>query len=107
MNAPASATPAAGPRLQAMQCLVKGRIEHSSFFDGRNTTRIVTPAPDPYSRPQFVAIRSKTRLGQVGDEVTVICQVGGYVRKPFQVKDKETGEIVRVTPVDMTLDALE
>lgn len=90
-----------------MQCLIRGRIEHTSRYEGRVTTRVVTPAPDPYSKPQFVAIRSKSRLGVAGDEISVVCALGGYVRKAFKATDKETGEIVYVTPVDMTLDLVE
>jgi hypothetical protein len=70
-------------------------------------TRIVTPAPDPYSRPQTVEVRSRQRLGQAGEEVTVQAQLGGYTRKPFRSTDKETGETTMVTPVDLTLDAIE
>jgi hypothetical protein len=35
------------------------------------------------------------------------CLLGGFVRKPFMAVDKATGEQTKVTPVDMTLDAVE
>lgn len=109
MNAPASTTasPSQGSRIVPMQVTIKGRIDASSRHDKTTYTRIVTPAPDPYSRPQTVEIRSKQRLGQQGDEITVQAQLGGYTRKPFRSTDKETGETTMVTPVDLTLDAIE
>jgi len=93
--------------LPAMQVHVKGRIDYTNRFDGKFTTRITTPAQDEYSRPQVVAVRSGQRLGQTGDVVSVVCTLGGYQRKPYRVTDKDTGETVSVTPVDMTLDAVE
>lgn len=109
MNAPAtiSASPSQGARIVPMQVTIKGRIDASRRHEKTTYTRIVTPAPDPYSRPQTVEIRSKQRLGQAGDEITVQAQLGGYTRKPFRSTDKETGETTMVTPVDLTLDAIE
>ena len=104
----AVATPIASPaKAIPMQVLVRGRIDAVRRHDKTIYTRIITPAPDPYSRPQTVEIRSKQRLGQPGDQVTQLGLLGGYARKPFPGKDKETGEITMVTPIDMTLDAVE
>ncbi len=109
MNAPVTtpASPTQGARIVPMQVFVKGRIDASRRYEKNHFTRIVTPAPDPYSRPQTVEIRSKQRLGQTGDEITVQAMLGGYTRKPFRSTDKETGETSMVTPVDLTLDAIE
>lgn len=109
MNASvAPIAPAQGARaLAPMQVTVKGRIDARRRHASTHYTRIVTPAPDPYSRPQTVEIRSKASLGQAGDEITVLAQLGGYTRKPFRSVDKETGETAMVTPVDLTLDAVE
>ena len=104
MNAPA---PAAASKPVPMQVLIRGRVEAVRRFDKTRYTRIVTPAPDPYSRPQTVEVRGKQPLGQVGDEITVHAVLGGYARKPFRTTDKETGEVTMVTPVDLTLDAIE
>lgn len=90
-----------------MQVLIRGRVEATRRFDKTRYTRIVTPAPDPYSRPQTVEIRSKASIGQAGDEITVLAMLGGYSRKPFRATDKETGEVSTITPVDLTLDAIE
>lgn len=103
-----STSPTQGPRtLAPMQTMVKGRIEARRRHGTTTYTRVITPAPDPYSRPQTIEVRSKASLGSAGDDVSVICQVGGYARKPFRSTDKDTGETTMVTPVDHTLDAVE
>ncbi len=98
---------AQGVRAQPMEVLVKGKIDAQRRFGQVRYTRIVTPAPDPYSRPQTVELRSKGQLGSTGDEVAVQARLGGFTRKPYRVTDKDTGETSMVTPVDLTLDAVE
>ena len=39
-----------------MQVTIKGRIDAARRHDKTRYTRIVTPAPDPYSRPQTVSV---------------------------------------------------
>jgi hypothetical protein len=90
-----------------MEVLVKGRIDARRRHDGTHYTRVLTPAPDAYSRPQVVEIRSKQSLGQQGDEIEKLCKLGGYTRKAFRTTDKDTGETSMVTPVDLTLDEIE
>ena len=90
-----------------MHVMVVGRIDASRSHDGTRYTRVLTPAPDAYSRPQTVEIRSKQKLGDRGEEISVTAKLGGYTRKPFRSVDKETGETTMVTPVDLTLDAVE
>jgi hypothetical protein len=105
MSAVLSTAPSA--KVQPLQVLVKGKVEASRRFDGKRYTRIITPAADAYSRPQVVEVRSVSKLGDVGDETEVSCRLGGYTRKPYRTTDKETGETSMVTPVDLTLDAVE
>lgn len=93
--------------IRPMQVMVRGRVEASRTHEGTRFTRITTPAPDAYSRPQVVEIRSKQPLGPKGDEVTVLATLGGFTRKAFEFKHKDTGEIIKVIPVDMTLDAVD
>lgn len=106
MSTEQSTVPAA-QKMRVMQVTIRGRIDASRVHDKTRYTRIVTPAPDPYSRPQTVEVRSKAQLGAKGEEVTVMAQLGGFTRKPFRSTDKETGEVTMVTPVDLTLDAVE
>ena len=107
MNAPVATSPTQGTRPTYNQAIVKGKITERRRHEKSFFTRVITPAPDPYSRPQTLDIRSKASLGQVGDEVVVPVQLGGYTRKPFRYTDKDTGETTMVTPVDHTLDAVE
>ena len=90
------------------QVVVKGRVEATRRFEGTRYTRLIMAAPDAYSRPQVVEIRSKGKVADAaGEEVTITCRLGGYTRKAFRVTDKDTGETSMVTPVDMTLDLVE
>ena len=91
----------------AMQVTITGKIDASRKFEDKRYTRIITPAADSYSRPQVVEVRSKGQLGTRGEEITIEAMLGGYTRKPFRSTDKETGETSMVTPVDLTLDAVE
>lgn len=86
---------------------VHGRVEEVQRFEGTYKTRLICPAADAFASPQKIAIRSKTRLGSRDEMVTATCRLGGYQRKPFRATDKETGEVVNVIPVDMTLDLVE
>lgn len=105
MTAVSNIAPAA--KLVPLQVLVRGKVEASRRFDGKRYTRIITPAADAYSRPQVVEVRSVGKLGDLGDETEVTCRLGGYTRKPYRTTDKDTGETAMVTPVDLTLDAVE
>ncbi|MDP3671717.1 MAG: single-stranded DNA-binding protein [Telluria sp.] len=89
------------------QVFVVGRVEGSKFHDGVHYTQVLTPAVDEYSRPQLLEVRGKRKLGQKGEEVSFMALLGGYRRKSYPVKDKTTGEVTMVDPVEMTLDLVE
>lgn len=95
------------PAIKSMHVIVMGRIEGSKAYEGKRYTQVMTPAADAYSRPQLVEIRSKARLGEKGEEISCECILGGFQRKPYETKDKQTGEIVKVVPVEHTLDLAE
>lgn len=99
--------PTSPVRAPAMQVRIAGKIQAIRRFDNTTFTRIVTPAPDSYSRPQVVEVRSKNKLGERDDEITITAQLGGYTRKAYPVIDKDTGEKTMVTPTDMTLDVID
>lgn len=107
MNAAVAELKGNNKTVKPMEVTIIGRIDTARRFEKTYFTRFTTPAPDAYSRPQVVEVRSKARLGDVGDEVTVHAKLGGYTRKPYRVTDKDTGETSMVTPVDLTLDAVE
>jgi hypothetical protein len=103
---PITSAPSSAQRVP-MEVFVKGKIDARRRHESTWYTRLITPASDVYSRPQVVEVRSKSKLGEVGDETAVSCKLGGYTRKAFRSVDKETGETAMVTPVDLTLDAIE
>lgn len=104
-TAPLSPTQGTAPRF--LEVAIKGRIDASRVHNSMRYTRITTPAADEYSRPQTIEVRSKAKLGEREEVVTVRAKLGGFARKPFKSTDPSTGEIVMVTPVDLTLDAVE
>ncbi|MBX9935730.1 MAG: single-stranded DNA-binding protein [Burkholderiaceae bacterium] len=89
------------------QCLIAGRLESFRRFEDVRLSLVAIPAPDPYSRPGIVEIRSNAVLGQRGDDVQVLCKIGGYKRKAYEVVDKKTGESTTVVPIQNTFDAVE
>lgn len=97
--------PVAGTKPPAMRVRVVGRIESSRTHEADRFTRVLTPAPDAYSRPQILEVRSKGRdkLGEAGDDVDLTCTLGGYPRKAFRVTDA-SGETRMVTPIEHTLE---
>lgn len=107
MTTTASASPTQGTPLRYLEVAIKGRIDASRLHNGVRYTRITTPAADEYSRPQTIEIRSKAKLGEREEVVAVRAKLGGFARKPFKSTDQATGEITMVTPVDLTLDAVE
>lgn len=94
-------------KAKPMEVVVVGRLDASRRYQKIHFSRITTPAPDAYSRPQVVEVRSKSKLGDLGDEITVVARLGGYTRKPYKLTDEDTGEITTITPVDLTLDAVD
>ena len=93
--------------VKAMHVVVAGRIETSKLYEGKRYTQVMTPAADAYSRPQLVEVRSKGKLGEKAEEITIQCVLGGFQRKAYETKDKQSGEIVKVVPVEHTLDLCE
>lgn len=90
-----------------MTVLVIGKVEAVRRYENKSYTRVICPAPDLYSKPAVVEIRSTGRIGSRDEEISVHGRLGGYMRKPYRVTDKETGEIATITPVDLTLDLVE
>lgn len=55
-------------------------------------TLVKTPAPDPFTAPSTVEIRSTARLGAVGEEVELFASLKGYSQSGVSQK---TGEPYR------------
>ncbi len=73
---------------------VAGRIAASRRINGANgatfRTVLKQPAPDQYSSPSTIEVRSTERIGAVGDEVSIAVRIGGYSRS-YRPKDDPTG----------------
>lgn len=71
---------------------IAGRIElvrQNSGQEGKSYRTVLRlPAPDRFSSPATVEVRSIERLGQREDEVSVVCEVGGYPRS-YKTSDGE------------------
>lgn len=64
------------------------------------------PNPSEFESGGTIELRSTQRLGQVGDEFTGWCRVGGYPRQ-YKATDKETGEQVLVRTAEVRLTVIE
>lgn len=82
-----------------------GRIEQVRSInttEGRAFSILVKlPAPDAFSSPATVSVRSRERMGQPGDEFNAEVQVGGYGRT-YKAED-EDGRKIDVRTADNTL----
>ena len=107
MSAVLSPVPAAAAKTVAMTVLIVGKVEAVRRYENKVYTRVICAAPDLYSRPSVVEIRSNARMGQRDEEINVQARLGGFTRKPYRVTDRESGEQANITPVDHTLDLLE
>jgi len=73
-----------------------GRVDHVKAGTSKGKpsflTLVKTPAADPFSSPSTVEIRSAARLGSVGEEVELFCNLKGYSQSGVSEK---TGEPYR------------
>lgn len=66
---------------------------------------LMTPAPDPYSMPSVVELKSIAVLGQEGDDWSGVVRIGGYPNN-FEATTKD-GEIQQVRSARVVLDVVE
>lgn len=90
--------------------LLRGRIAAKRAIQTRNGRQFITivklPAPDEFTSPQTVELRSGKPLGEVGETVAVKVAVGGFGRS-YQTTNQETGEKVTVQTADNSLTVVE
>lgn len=92
---------------QKLDVTIVGKIVEFRRAEGTYFTTIVSAAEDVFSSPVPFEVRSTRSLGRNTEVVTVNCRVGGYYRRSFETKPDQHGEIRRVTPVVVCLDAIE
>ena len=90
-----------------MHVFIIGKVERVRRYEQFTYTTVICPAPDLYSKPQVLELRSKARFAEREEEVKVWGRLGGWQGKPYKVTDKETGEIRQLVPVTLFLDLIE
>ena len=90
-----------------MESQIAGRVLRVRKYDQHFYTAIITPAPDLYSKPSVIEIRSKQRFSDKDEDVRITAKLGGYEGKPYPVVDRDTGEKRMLTPVNIFLDLVE
>ncbi|MBC8950722.1 DNA-binding protein G5P [Xenorhabdus sp. TS4] len=94
--------------LPLFHTVISGKvIRINSSNDGYVFTTIILPAPDPYSKPPVVKVRSRRKLASIDSEVTeLVCRISGFERS-FKYHDKQTGQPSVGYNVEMFLDLVE
>lgn len=82
------------PRTESNRVTIFGKIVNVKPLekDGKSTgyaTRLSLPAADKYSNTQTVEVVTAQKLGAKGEEITVECELRGYIQRNT---NKETGE---------------
>lgn len=94
----------------SVQARLVGRIAHVRSVGTQGTktfrTLLKLPAPDSYSSPSTVEVRSTERLGPVDGDVSILVIIGGFPRS-FEGKGErgEPGETVRTAENTLTFYA--
>lgn len=82
--------------LQPAQAYITGRIASVRRIKTAQGDLFLTvlkmAAPDPYSHPSTIEVRSNTRIGKPDDDWSGVVSLSGMANN-YQVKNKETGEI--------------
>lgn len=91
------------------QGVVAGRLglaRSVSMKEGKRFLQLLTtPAPDPYSMPSIVELKSVARLGVDGDDWSGVVRIAGYPNN-FEVTSKD-GEITQVRSARVVLEVVE
>jgi hypothetical protein len=77
------------------QLTIRGKITGSELYQGKQYTRILTPAKDEFSSPQEFKVCSINPLGEPGSVVEVKCELRGYIRE-FKTNTGTTGTEAKV-----------
>lgn len=97
--------PGTGPKLG--EALVAGRIVGVRSISTQNgklwLTLVKLPAPDEFTSPQTIELRSKDRPGSMGEDLRCKVRIGGFGRS-YDKTDKDTGEQVTVRTAEVRLD---
>ena len=95
--------------LPLLQALVAGRIVSRRRIATQDGAKFLTilklAAPDEFSSPQTIEVKSSEQLGEVGDVARCKVRIGGYGRT-YDRKDEDTGEVRKVQTANITLEVV-
>lgn len=63
---------------KAMIVNVRGRVEGCRTYGEKHYTMVLSPSVDAYSSPQLFEIGSEVQLGELNDELSCNCVLGGF-----------------------------
>lgn len=90
MNAPAQvASLDTSAKLAANQTFIRGRILEVKRTENAVYSAVTLPAPDSYSKPQIVEVRSARLLGKPNEDIAIRCAINGY-RRSYKDSHGET-----------------
>ncbi|UOD31701.1 single-stranded DNA-binding protein [Massilia violaceinigra] len=75
---------------KAMIVNVRGRVEGCRTHGAKHYTMVLSPSVDAYSSPQLFEIGSEVQLGEVDDEISCSCVLGGFHQILY---DRPTGHL--------------
>ena len=89
---------------------IGGRIVSQRSYKARDgsrqfTTILKTPAPDQFTSPGTLELRSAGKLGEPGDDITARVRITGFGRS-YAVTDADTGEKRTVQTADNHLNVV-
>lgn len=110
MSVPETVSAKPIPQIKPNQVFIVGRVDHVRTFpvNGKKVfeTRVIQPSADSFTSPTAVAVQSETRLGDVDEDVRVLCSVVGY-KDTYKTRPDENGEVKTVVTARNVLRAVE
>lgn len=108
---PGTTAPGSTTTTPAPVASIAGRIDYARSYRDREGRRVFLtllklPAPDQFTSPQTIEVRSTAKLGEVGDSWRGSVRIGGY-GKSYSTTDPETGEKRPVRTADNLLTVVE
>lgn len=95
--------------VQANQGYVTGRLGTLSTMQLKEGKRwmqlMITPAPDAYSMPSVIELKSREPLGAEGDDWGGFVRLGGYPNN-YEITNRD-GEIKQVRSARIVLEVIE
>lgn len=86
------------------QVLIAGRIDGVRDWEGQDSSGYVSkvrlPAASEYDSAAIIEVSSKRKLGREGEEVKVLCTLGGWIKRGENARGKYEIVNMRLTAVE-------